>query len=104
MPPGQITYARADVAPMSPPVLDGPVNTTWDEEFQPSAGALSVLRWAYAHGASTVGEAYDMLEQLAVSNDVPEVLGHEDTVEDIRDELELGMELVGADAALTDLV
>jgi len=55
-------------------------------------------------GAETLGEAYDLLEQLEVSNDVPEVLGHDDTVEGVRQELELGVELVGADAALTSLL
>jgi hypothetical protein len=30
----------------------------------------------YQLGASTLGEAYDMLEQLELSNDVPEILGH----------------------------
>ena len=70
----------------------------------PSAGARSTLRWAHEHGAETLGEAYDLLDQLAVSNDVPEVLGHDDTVEDVREELELGLDLVGADASLTDLV
>jgi hypothetical protein len=76
----------------------------WDNEFQPSSGARSALLWAHEHGASTLGEAYDMLDQLDVSNDVPEVLGHDDTVEGIRDELELGIDLVGADTALTDLL
>jgi hypothetical protein len=82
----------------------GPVTNPWDDEFQPSAGARSAFRWAHEHGASTLGEAYDMLDQLDVSNDVPEVLGHDDTVEGIRDELELGIDLVGADAALTNLL
>jgi hypothetical protein len=81
-----------------------PVSSPWDDEFQPSAGALSALRWAHAHGAATLGEAYDLLDQLSVSNDVPEVLGDEDTVEGIRDELELGLDLVGADAAVADLL
>ena len=76
----------------------------WDDEFEPSAGARSTLRWAQEMGAETLGEAYDLLEQLEVSNDVPEVLGHDDTVEDVRQELELGVELVGADAALTSLL
>jgi hypothetical protein len=80
------------------------VTNPWDDEFQPSAGTRSALRWAQAHGASTLGEAYDMLDQLDVSNDVPEVLGDDDTVENVRDELELGVDLVGADAALTDLL
>jgi hypothetical protein len=75
-----------------------------DEEFSPSAGTRSTLRWAYEHGASTLGEAYDLLDQLEVSNDVPEVLGHDDTVEGVREELELGIELISADAALTSLL
>jgi len=75
-----------------------------DEEFDPSAGARSTLQWAQVHGASTLGEAYDLLDQLALSNDVPEVLGHDDTVEGVREELELGIDLVGADAALTGLI
>jgi hypothetical protein len=82
----------------------GPVTSPWDEEFHPSAGARSTLRWAHEHGASTLGEASDLLDQLAVSNDIPEVLGHDDTVEDMREELELGIELLGADAELTSLL
>ena len=84
--------------------LGVPVSDPWDEEFDPSAGARSTLRWAHALGASTLGEAYDMLEQLELSNDVPEVLGHDDTVEDVRAELELGIEIAGPDAPLTTLL
>jgi hypothetical protein len=80
------------------------VTNTWDEEFHPSAGTRSALLWAQEHGASTLGEAYDLLDQLDVSNDVPEVLGHDDTVEGIREEFELGIDLAGADAALTSLL
>jgi hypothetical protein len=80
-----------------------PVTSSWDEEFHPSAGARSTLQWASEHGASTLGEAYDLLDQLAVSNDIPEVLGHDDTVEGVREELEIGIELLGADAELTSL-
>ena len=80
------------------------MSNRWDEEFDPSTGARSTLRWAYEMGASTLGEAYDMLEQLEISNDVPEVLGHDGTVEDVRDELELGIETVGSDALLTTLL
>ena len=76
----------------------------WDEEFHPSAGARSTMQWAHEHGASTLGEAYDLLDQLAVSNDVPEILGHDDTVEGMREELEFGIDLIGADAALTTLL
>ena len=81
------------------------MNKPWDDdEFEPSAGARNTLRWAQALGATTLGEAYDLLDQLAVSNDVPEVLGHDDTVEQIREEFELGLELIGADAALDPLL
>lgn len=76
----------------------------WDEEFHPSAGARSTLQWAREHGASTLGEAYDLLDQLEVSNDVPQVLGHDDTVVAMREELESGIDLIGADAALTGLL
>jgi hypothetical protein len=76
----------------------------WDEEFAPSASARNVLRWARESGASTLGEAYDMLEQLELSNDVPEVLGDDDTVDEVREELEFGIETVGPDASLTDLL
>ena len=75
-----------------------------DDEFSPSAGARSTLQWAYEHGASTLGEAYDLLDQLEVSNDIPEVLGHDDTIEDIRAELELGIDLIGPDASLITLL
>lgn len=77
---------------------------SWDDEFQPSAGARSTLQWAHEMGASTLGEAYDLLDQLEVSNDVPEVLGHDDTVDDMRQELAVGIELAGADAPLTTLL
>lgn len=76
----------------------------WDEEFHPSAGARRTLAWAHEHGATTLGEAHEMLEQLEISNDVPEVLGEDDTVEGIREELEVGIELVGTDAPLTGLM
>jgi hypothetical protein len=55
-------------------------------------------------GASTLGEAYDMLEQLELSNDVPEVLGHDDTVAGVREELEFGIETVGPDILLATLL
>jgi hypothetical protein len=81
-----------------------PVSDGWVEEFAPSSGARNTLRWAHEMGASTLGEAYDMLEQLELSNDVPEVLGHDDTVEDVREELEVGIETVGPDALLATLL
>ena len=77
------------------------MSNPWDEEFAPSAGALNTLRWAHEMGASTLGEAYDMLEQFELGNDVPEVLGHDDRVEDVRDELEFGVQVAGSDAPLT---
>jgi hypothetical protein len=80
------------------------MTNSWDEEFQPSTGARNTLQWAQEMGASTLGEAYDLLDQFEVSNDVPEVLGHDDTVADVRQELELGIDLIGADASLTTLL
>lgn len=75
----------------------------WDE-FDPAPGTRRYLGWARAAGASTVGEAYDLLEQFEISNDVPEILGHDDTVDDVRADLEAGLELAGADTPLTDLL
>jgi hypothetical protein len=80
------------------------VSNQWDEEFAPSTGARNTLRWAHEMGASTLGEAYDMLEQLELSNDVPEVLGHDDTVEGVREELEFGIETAGPETLLTTLL
>jgi hypothetical protein len=83
--------------------LDATMSSPWDE-FDPSAAARSTLRWAQAFGATTLGEAYDLLDQLEVSNDVPEVLGHDDTVDDVREELQSGLDSVGPDADLTTLL
>jgi hypothetical protein len=80
------------------------VSDPWDEEFDPSATARSTLRWAHELGASTLGEAYDLLDQLQVSNDIPEVLGEDGTVDEVREELEFGLELLGPDAVLTTLL
>jgi hypothetical protein len=80
------------------------MSNPWDEEFAPSSGALDTLRWAQRMGASTLGEAYDMLEQLELSNDVPEVLGHDDTVDGVREELEFGIETTGPDTPLVTLL
>jgi hypothetical protein len=84
--------------------LASPVADTWDEEFHPSSGARRVLRWAHENGASTLAEAYDLLDQLEISNDIPEVLGEGDTVDGMREELEVGIELIGADASLSGLM
>jgi hypothetical protein len=81
-----------------------PVSNPWDEEFAPSTAARSVLRWAQELGASTLGEAYDMLEQLELSNDVPEVLGDDDTVDGVREELDFGLEAAGPEASLSTLL
>ena len=80
------------------------VSDAWNDQFDPSAGTRNVLRWAQEMGASTLGEAYDMLEQFELSNDVPEVLGHDDRVEDVRAELEGGLEVAGPDTPLTTLL
>ena len=80
------------------------MSNPWDDEFAPSAGARNTMRWAHEMGASTLGEAYDMLEQQELSNDVPEVLGEDDTIDSVRGELEFGIETVGPDAPLADLV
>jgi len=80
------------------------VSDAWDEEFAPSSSARNVLRWAHELGASTLGEAYDMLEQLELSNDVPEVLGHDDTIEGVREELDFGIESAGPDTPLETLL
>jgi hypothetical protein len=80
------------------------VSSPWDETFDPSTSARNTLRWAHDMGASTLGEAYDLLDQLEISNDVPEVLGHDDTVDDVREELGSGLETVGPDTLLTTLL
>jgi hypothetical protein len=81
-----------------------PVADQWDDEFEPSASSRSTLQWAHEMGASTLGEAYDLLDQLEVSNDVPELMGPDDTVDDVRQEIELGIDLVGADTPLGKLL
>lgn len=75
----------------------------WGDDFDASPITQNVLHWAREFGASTLGEAYDLLEQFAVSNDVPEVLGHDGTIDEVREELDLGLELLGPDA-LIDVV
>ncbi|AGL17631.1 hypothetical protein [Actinoplanes sp. N902-109] len=80
------------------------MSNPWDDDFAPSPGARNTLRWAHDNGAGTLGEAYDLLDQLEVSNDIPEVLGHDDTVDDIRAELESGLDTLGPDADLTTLL
>jgi hypothetical protein len=80
------------------------MSNPWDDEFAPSAAARNTLRWAHGMGASTLGEAYDLLEQLELSNDVPEVLGEDETVEGVREELDFGIEAAGPDALLTTLL
>ncbi|GIF21483.1 hypothetical protein BJ973_005070 [Actinoplanes tereljensis] len=80
------------------------MSNPWDEEFAPSAEARNTLRWAQARGASTLGEAYDMLDELEFSNDVPEVLGDDGTIEDVREELDFGLEAAGPDTPLETLI
>jgi hypothetical protein len=45
-----------------------------------------------------------MLEELQISNDIPAVLGEDDTIEDVREELEFGVDTAGPDTALTSLL
>jgi hypothetical protein len=73
------------------------------DEFDPSASARRVLHWAQAAGAATLGDAIEMLDVLESTNDAPEVLGEQRTVDDVRNELELGVDLVGDDTPLDDL-
>jgi hypothetical protein len=74
------------------------------DEFEPSSTTRSVLAWARAAGASTIGEALEVLEVLENSNDVPEVLGESGDLNDVRDELEAGIELVGDGQAIDDVL
>ena len=75
----------------------------WDG-FDPSAVTRSALVWARSFGATTLGEAYELLDQLEVSNDVPEVLGHDGDVGDVRAEVEDGLAVLGPDADLDDVL
>ncbi|GIE82204.1 hypothetical protein Aph02nite_81540 [Actinoplanes philippinensis] len=70
------------------------------DDFSPAPGTWKTLQWAYEMGAATLGEAYDMLEQFENSNDVAEVLGEDDTIEAVREDIEYGLETVGPDTAL----
>ncbi|BBH68538.1 hypothetical protein ACTI_52230 [Actinoplanes sp. OR16] len=80
------------------------MSDAWDEEFSPAAGTRSFLAWAQRMGASELGEAYDMLEQFEIGNDVPEVLGDDDTVDAVREDLEFGIATVGPGVELTALL
>ena len=68
------------------------------EEFEPTSTTRDVLAWARAAGASTLVDALELLDVLAVSNDVPEVLGETGDLDQVRAELEEGIDLAGADA------
>jgi hypothetical protein len=74
------------------------------EEFEPSSTTRSVLAWAQAAGAVTLGDALELLGVLEVSNDVPEVLGESGDLDDVRAELEEGVELVGDDQDIAGLL
>lgn len=82
----------------------GAASGTDGDEFEPSSTTRSVLAWAQAAGASTIGDALELLDLLANSNDVPEVLGETGDLEDVRDELEAGIELVGDDQDISDVL
>ena len=77
---------------------------TGRDEFERSSTAVNVLVWAQSAGASTVGDALEMLDVLQNSKDVPEVLGESGDLDDVRDELEAGIELVGDDRAIDDVL
>jgi hypothetical protein len=81
-----------------------PVFGTSRDEFDPSSTTRNVLAWARAGGTLTIGDALEMLDALENSNDVPEVLGESDDLNDVRDELEAGIELVGDDRAIDDVL
>ena len=75
---------------------------TGRDEFEPVEHHRYVPAWAQAAGGSTIGDALEMLDALQNSNDVPEVLGESGDLDDVRDELEAGIELVGDDRAIDD--
>ena len=80
------------------------VDDPFGNEFDPTTTTRRVLRWALAAGAETLEEACDLLGQLEVSNDVPEVLGEDGTIDEVRHDIELGLEIAGPDTTLTALV
>ncbi len=77
---------------------------TGRDEFEPSSTTRNVLAWARAAGASTIGEALEMLDVLEVSNDVPEVLGESGDLDEVRGELEAGIDQVGGDQDIDDVL
>jgi hypothetical protein len=83
--------------------MDAQFGTNRDE-FEPSSTTRNVLAWAQAAGASTIGEALEMLDVLENSNDVPEVLGESGNLNDVRDELEAGIELDSDGRAIEDVL
>jgi hypothetical protein len=83
--------------------MDAQFGTNRDE-FEPSSTTRNVLVWAQAAGASTIGEALEMLDVLENSNDVPEVLGESGDLNAVRDELEAGIELVSDGRAIDDVL
>lgn len=74
------------------------------DQFEPSSTTRNVLVWAQAAGASTIGDALEMLDVLENSNDVPEVLGESGDLSDVRDELLGGIDLVGDDHDIDDVL
>ena len=68
------------------------------DEFEPTSTTRDVLAWARAAGVSTLVDALELLDVLAVSNDVPKVLGETGDLDQVRAELEEGIDLAGADA------
>jgi hypothetical protein len=74
------------------------------DEFEPSSTTRNVLAWAQAAGGWTIGDALEMVDVLENSNDVPEVLGESGDLNDVRDELEAGIELVGHDRSIDEVL
>jgi hypothetical protein len=74
------------------------------DDYEPASATRNVLAWAQAAGASTIGDALEMLDVLEISNDVPEVLGESGDLDDVRDELEFGIELVGHDCTIDSVL
>jgi hypothetical protein len=75
-----------------------------EDEFEPSSTTRDVLAWAQAAGASTIADALELLDVLEVSNDVPEVLGERGDLGEVRDELGAGIDLVGGDREIDQVL
>ena len=75
-----------------------------EDEFEPSSTTRDVLAWAQAAGASTIADALELLDVLEVSNDVPEVLGERGDLGEVRDGLGAGIDLVGGEREIDQVL